>query len=154
MLTRLLDLFGGDRPAAPDASPETALHRAAAALLAVTARIDGTFDAAEQRTVHALIRDRFDLSEEESAALIDTASESAADSTDLFEFTETINRQLAPEKRADIIEMLWEVAYADGTADDYETNLVRRAAGLLYVSDRDSGLARQRVLQRLGIGTT
>jgi|APTNR8051073442_1049403.scaffolds.fasta_scaffold02321_8 uncharacterized tellurite resistance protein B-like protein len=154
MLNRLLDMFGGDRPAAPDDDPEAALHRAAAALLAVTARIDGTFDAAEERAVHALIRDRFGLSEAESAALIDRASESAAESTDLFEFTETINRKMPPEKRADIIEMLWEVAYADGTADDYEQNLVRRAAGLLYVSDRDSGLARQRVLRRLGIGTT
>jgi uncharacterized tellurite resistance protein B-like protein len=41
--------------------------------------------------------------------------------------------------------MLWEVAYADGNVDDYEANLVRRVAGLLYVPDRDSGAARKRV---------
>jgi len=46
---------------------------------------------------------------------------------------------------------LWEVAYADGEVHDYEANLVRRVAGLLYVQDRDSGRARKRVLKRLNI---
>ena len=50
-----------------------------------------------------------------------------------------------------MIEMLWEVAYADGVLSKYEANLVRRIAGLIYVSDRDSGIARKRVMARLGI---
>jgi uncharacterized tellurite resistance protein B-like protein len=47
--------------------------------------------------------------------------------------------------------MLWEVAYADGVLHDYEHNLLRRIAGLIYVTDRDRGLARNRVLARLGL---
>jgi uncharacterized tellurite resistance protein B-like protein len=47
--------------------------------------------------------------------------------------------------------MLWEVAYADGTLHDYEASLLRRITGLLYVSDRESGEARKRVLARLGL---
>ena len=47
--------------------------------------------------------------------------------------------------------MLWEVAYADGVLHDYEANLMRRVGGLIYVTDRDRGDARRRVLERLGI---
>jgi uncharacterized tellurite resistance protein B-like protein len=50
-----------------------------------------------------------------------------------------------------MIEMLWEVVYADGRLDDYEANLMRRIAGLIYVSDGESGSARKRVLDRLGL---
>jgi uncharacterized tellurite resistance protein B-like protein len=50
-----------------------------------------------------------------------------------------------------LIELLWEVAFADGHLDEYEDNLIRRAAGLLYVTDRDRAEGRQRVTQRLGI---
>jgi len=47
--------------------------------------------------------------------------------------------------------MAWEVAYADGELHDFEANLLRRLAGLLYIEDRDSGMARKRVLDRLGL---
>ena len=50
-----------------------------------------------------------------------------------------------------MIEMLWEVVYADGQLHDYEASLLRRVTGLLYVSDRDSGEARLRVMEKLGI---
>ena len=48
--------------------------------------------------------------------------------------------------------MMWEVAYADGVLHDFESNLIRRATGLLHVSDQESGDARKRVLERLDIG--
>jgi uncharacterized tellurite resistance protein B-like protein len=54
-------------------------------------------------------------------------------------------------ERVGMIEMLWEVVYADGRVDDYEANLLRRVGGLIYVSDRDRGEARKRVEARLGL---
>ena len=57
---------------------------------------------------------------------------------------------MPPEERVGILELLWEVVYADGTLHDYEASLLRRVAGLLYVSDRESGEARLRVMGRLG----
>jgi uncharacterized tellurite resistance protein B-like protein len=54
-----------------------------------------------------------------------------------------------PQQRIVLIEMLWEVAYADGVLDPEEDVLLRRVAGLIYVSDADRVAARQRVLQRL-----
>ena len=65
-------------------------------------------------------------------------------------FTRAVNDGFAPEDRIQVIEMLWEVVYADGELHDYEASLLRRITGLLYVSDRDSGEARKRVLARLG----
>jgi uncharacterized tellurite resistance protein B-like protein len=61
-------------------------------------------------------------------------------------------QKVVVEDRVRILEMLWEVAYADGALDPEEDALLRRIAGLIHVSDRDRGLARQRVLLRLGLG--
>jgi len=51
----------------------------------------------------------------------------------------------------ELIEMLWEVAYADRVLDEYEDSLLRRVGGLIYVPDRERATARQRVLKRLGL---
>jgi uncharacterized tellurite resistance protein B-like protein len=47
--------------------------------------------------------------------------------------------------------MLWEVAYADGVLDPYEDALIRKVAGLVYVTDQERGFARKRVRERLGL---
>jgi len=49
--------------------------------------------------------------------------------------------------------MLWEVVYADGELDDFESNLLRRLSGLLYVSDQDSGRAKKLAMKELGINS-
>ena len=68
--------------------------------------------------------------------------------TDRAERIETV---LPAEGRVGILEPLWEVAYADGQLHVYEASLLRRVAGLLYVSDRESGEARLRVMAKLGL---
>jgi uncharacterized tellurite resistance protein B-like protein len=81
----------------------------------------------------------------DAEALIQEGRGAVDESTELYGMIRVVRDHLAPEERIRIIEMLWEVAYADGSVDDYEANLVRRVAGLLYVPDRDSGAARKRV---------
>ena len=81
----------------------------------------------------------------DAEALIEEGRGAVDESTELYGMIRVVRDHLAPEERIRIIEMLWEVAYADGDVDDYEANLVRRVAGLLYVPDRDSGAARKRV---------
>ena len=71
---------------------------------------------------------------------------------DLFRWAQAIKRAYGETARIALIEKMWEVVYADGELDDYEANLLRRVAGLIYVPDRESGQARQRVLARLGLG--
>ena len=73
---------------------------------------------------------------------------------DLYAFTRIIKDRYEHEQRIEMVEMLWEVAFADGNLDHFESNLISRIAGLIFVSDRDRGDAKKRVMARLGINHT
>ncbi|MGH6904257.1 MAG: TerB family tellurite resistance protein, partial [Geminicoccaceae bacterium] len=124
---------------------------AAAALMVEAATMDSAFDAAERARIGELIRERFALGADEAADLIAEAERAVAASVQWHGFTSAIKDGYDHAERVELIEMLWEVAYADGRLHDYEASLLRRIAGLLYVSDRDSGEARKRVRARLGL---
>ena len=124
---------------------------ALAALLIEAAYSDDRFDEAEQAVIASLIERRFNLSHSDAQALLAAAEATASESAELFHFTRIINQRLSFEERVELIEMLWEVAYADGVLDQYEDSLLRRVGGLVYVPDRERGTARQRVLSRLGL---
>jgi uncharacterized tellurite resistance protein B-like protein len=128
------------------------LHLAAAALMVEAARLDDRFDDVERERIAVLVQARFDLSGEEAGTLLTHAEKAATDSGQLYRFTRTVRDRFAHDERVGLVEMLWEVAYADGVLHDYEASLLRRITGLIYVSDRESGFARQRVRARLGIG--
>jgi uncharacterized tellurite resistance protein B-like protein len=127
-----------------------ALQEAVAALLVQAANLDGTFGETERACIEALLADRFDLAPDDLARLMATAERMCAGAVDNYEFTRTIAQQFDHEARVGIVEMLWDVAYADGKLHPYEGNLLRRVAGLLYVTDQESGAARKRVIERRG----
>ena len=135
------------------AANDEALKLASAALLMEAACMDGHADDLEISTVTALLGDHFDLSADEAGELVDAGREVLANSVELYGFTRTIKDSFNHEDRVRMIEMLWKVAYADGILHDFEANLVRRTCGLIYVSDRESGDARKRVIERLDLGS-
>ncbi len=153
MIKKIAALFQAE----PAAVARTATHDdddkrvAAAALLIEAAMMDSQFDDDERATIAALVQQRFDLEPDESEELIARAARAVDETQQLYRFTRVINDTFAPEERVELIEMLWAVVYADGELHHYEANLLRRVAGLLYVSDKDRGLAKRRVLQRLGL---
>jgi len=151
MLKRIKNMLLANDPKVSVPRTSSDLKLAAAALLVEAAVLDGTFDDAERTTVTALLKNRFDLNDTEAADLLLHAEEANENSIELYSLTRTVKDQFDPDERVGMIEMLWEVAYADGVLHDYESNLVRRLAGLLYVTDRDSGDARKRVLAKLGL---
>lgn len=124
---------------------------AAAALLVEAARLDGEFDDQERASVAEILQRHFQLDAEDASELIEAAVAEGKHGAPLHRFTTTVKNTYSPEERIEIIEMLWEVAYADGELHHYEANLLRRVGGLIYVSDRDRGDARKRVLRRLGL---
>ena len=126
-----------------------ALSAATALLLVEAATLDGHFDPEEEDMIRGLMAEHFHVSADEAERLLADARLRHEQTVELYELTRTIKNRLAPEDRIEILEMLWQVAYADGELHDYEANLARRIAGLLYVTDRDSGAARKRALQRL-----
>jgi uncharacterized tellurite resistance protein B-like protein len=120
-----------------------------AALLIEAARMDDEFNDRERATIERLLKERFELSREAVASLMEAAEEAVRQSTQFFPFTREIVQRISPDDRAQILEMMWEVAYADGTLDPLEDSLLRRIAGLIHVSDQERGLARQRALEKL-----
>ncbi len=151
MINRIKALFTeGPAKAGPPEKDE--LQAASAALLVEAACMDGHFDDDERQSIMALMKSHFDLNDEESETLIAEAEEVIEESGHLYAFTRVIKDRYESEQRIEMIEMLWEVAIADGTVDHFEANLISRIAGLIYVSDRDRGDARKRVVARLGIG--
>ena len=123
---------------------------AAACLLVVAARMDAVFDPRERQAILGLLRARFGLTDAEAHELMAAAEGRAEQSQQIFPLTRIVEESFTPAERIDLVEMLWEVIYADGRVDEYEANLMRRIAGLIHVSDGESGAARKRVLERLG----
>ena len=144
-------IFGAKAPKHQATNSPDRVASVTAALLIELAVIDGAFDNGEKLTISKLLTTRFKISEEDVAALIAAAEAAVDESVDLFSFTRTLRDEYKQEERFQIIEMMWEVAFADGVVHDFEANLVRRATGLLHVSDYESGEARKRVLERLDI---
>jgi uncharacterized tellurite resistance protein B-like protein len=150
MFDRLKNLFAADD--APKSGAQAhgvdELQLAAATLLVEAARMDDDFGLDERVVIERLLRTRFSLSAEEADSLLGAADEAAAESVEFYGYTRKIKDAFDNDERIRMIEMLWEVVYADGEVHDHEANLLRRVAGLIYVSDRESGDARKRVLDR------
>lgn len=148
MIDRIKALLG------PGASaPATARHDevalAAAALLVEAAWRDDSFDAAERAHVEALLGARFGLSGEETRTLVSEAEARIRDQVQLLPFSRAIRDHFDHDQRVEMVEMLWQVVYADGVLHDHEAQLMRRIGGLIYVSDRERGEARKRALEKL-----
>ncbi|HZD91384.1 MAG TPA: TerB family tellurite resistance protein [Pseudolabrys sp.] len=120
---------------------------AATALLVHAARVDGQFAEAERVKLRSLIKTRFDLDETAAAELIAEATEIEREAIDLFHFTSQLNRDLDEQGRARMVEMMWQIAYADGVISEFEDNLIWRAADLLGISQRERIALRNRVAE-------
>jgi uncharacterized tellurite resistance protein B-like protein len=147
MLDRLLNFLSGTETPSAQASPDE-LQLAVAALLVEAARMDDNFDAGERDAIERLLAARFDLTSEAVHTLVAAAEQRMNETAQYFPFTRAITTRLSTEQRVGIIEMLWEVAYADGALDAQEDMLLRQIAGLIHVPDRDRGLARKRALEK------
>ena len=152
MINRIKALFadkGHSSDPEADQHSHDELQLAAATLLVEAATLDGHYGETEQAAIDKLLREKFALKDEEARSLHDLAVTEQSEANQLLGFTRAIKDRYSLEERIELIEMIWEVVYADGELHDYEANLLRRLGGLLYVSDRERGDARKRVLARL-----
>ena len=120
---------------------------AAAALLVHVAAIDGDVSEGERRTLEERLRSGFNLDADAAAALIEQATAVEREAVDLYRFTSLLTRALDEDGRRKVVEMMWDVVYADRKVSEFEDNLLWRAADLLHVSSRDRILLRQRAAQ-------
>jgi uncharacterized tellurite resistance protein B-like protein len=152
MFDRIFSVLRGAPALSSDtrAQPDT-LQVAVGALLVEAALRDDVFDAAESAAITRVLAARFDLSAENTAELLKEAEAAKHGALELFGFVRKL-KDLDEAQRVEIVEMLWEVVYADGVLDAHEDAMIRKVAGLLYVSDYDRGAARRRVRDKLGLG--
>lgn len=139
----LSELSDGDKH--PSRFADDDYRLAAAALLVHAAAIDGEVSPAERDKLHAVIKRRFELDEESTNELVAEATAAEHEAVDLYHFTSLINRTLDEAGRRRVVEMMWEIVYADGRVTEFEDNLLWRAADLLGVSSRERIELRQRV---------
>jgi len=148
MLKTLKQLFDQIVPPSPEASAggdeEHRLRLATAVLLVEVMRADGHFSAAEQAAVRAALVEQFSLAPDETERLVELATSTAKEATDLFGFTTRLNEHFTDAQKLRMVELMWAVAYADGALADHERHLMWRVADLLHVPQGAYVLARQR----------
>jgi uncharacterized tellurite resistance protein B-like protein len=139
MLTKLQHFFeqylGKD---SEDAIPlERRLQMASAALMVEMLHVDEQVTADEDIKLRQLLQQRFNLESSEIESLIDLAHNEKHDATDYYQFTSLLNTHYSQQQKIDLVEDLWQLAYADRELDKYEEHLLRRLAELLHVPHQD-----------------
>ncbi|WP_025900024.1 TerB family tellurite resistance protein [Sneathiella glossodoripedis] len=148
MLAKLKKLLGGNEAAIAPTSSEEETRVATAALMLEAALSDDTYCEAEKQMICDLLVRHYDMNAQEVQTVVSQAEKAHENSDQILYFTRTVKENVPYDDRVHIIEMLWEMAYADGSVSDYEANLIRRVCGLIYVDDVESGRVRKLVEQR------
>lgn len=128
--------------------PQQALQLAVTVLLLEVAESDYQQLPEEEAALLKVVRDCFDLTQAQAEELLDLARSEHADSTDYFEFTRLINQHYTPEQKNQLIESLWQVAFADQSLHHYEEHVIRRLSELLHVPHSVFIAAKLRIANR------
>ncbi len=124
-------------------------HRlCAATLLMHIVSVDGIVDESERSRLRAILKEHYELDEKQTSELIDEARKRDQEAVDLYGFTSVLKRRLDLEERRKIVEMMWEIAYADGQVHEFEDNTVWRVTELLGIPSSDRLALRRRVADR------
>ena len=114
------------------------------ALLIHAAKIDENYTEDEKKIIKKTIMELNKISSNQAAELLKLAEKKEEESNQIVEFTKEI-KKYSMEFKLKIIEIIWKIVYSDGTSDNYESNLIRRICGLLYISDKDNGIIKTNV---------
>ena len=134
MRSILIKIFQTRVVRAPQFDLEHALRIATATLLIEISRADFHEQESEIKMMRQLLLEQFDLGDSELDELMQQASERADKLVSLQHITRLLNEQLDQDMKIRVVEMMWQVVYADGVKDHYEEHLIRQVAELLYVS--------------------
>ena len=114
------------------------------ALLIHAAKIDENYTEDEKKIIKKTIMELNKISSNQADELLKLAEKKEEESNQIVEFTKEI-KKYSMEFKLKIIEIIWKIVYSDGTNDNYESNLIRRICGLLYISDKDNGIIKTKV---------
>ena len=117
-------------------------------LMIEAAFTDGQIDETEINKIKLTLINVFEEDPKEVDIILEEALKNKNNTKSLHYYTSLINKNFSDDKKLLLIEALWEIVLSDGEIHDYESNLIRRLAGLLYISDVNSGNARKRALNK------
>jgi uncharacterized tellurite resistance protein B-like protein len=143
MLKALKSLLG-ETSAKPAAAQRRQLHVAVASLLHEATRVDLNEAEVERTAAEMALADLFGLGLDECATVLAEGRAKAQQLTSYFGPVSIIKRELGQPERMRLIEHLWRIAHADGPLDPYEDHYVRKIGHLLYVTNTDIIIARNR----------
>ena len=118
-------------------------------LMIEAAYTDGKIDEEEIKKIRLSLIYIFEENSDQVNIVLNNAIKNKNNSKSLHYYTSFINKNFAEDKKLLLIETLWEIVLSDGQIHDFESNLIRRLAGLLYISDVNSGNARKRALNKI-----
>lgn len=152
MLTNLKKYFSDNISIKQNASEEIVSHNiqiATCALLLEMANSDDQFTDEERMRIAAILKNKFALNDMQIEELFRLTQKQLAQSLDLYGFAKLLNQNYSEEQRIEVIELVWEVIYADGQLAGYEDYLVHTYQKILDLSHKQFIEAKMRVLQRL-----
>jgi uncharacterized tellurite resistance protein B-like protein len=151
MLDKIKKFFDEKLMPVNDQVTGESIQFATAALLLELSRADFEADEMEQALIVAMLRDTFDLKEDDLQALIALAGQASDQAHDVFQFTQLVNEHYSHDDKIQLTENLWLVAYADGRIDKYEEQFIRKVSGLLHVAHSDFIKAKIRARENQGL---
>ena len=151
-LKELFDSFTA--PFSPEATPAERAHSvqlAAAVLLVEVVRADAAMDAAERDAMVRALRERFTLTDDEIDRLVELAVDTAKTAYDYQRFTGNLNDHFTQPQKIELVEAMWQVAYADARLDENEMHAISKVAGLLHVTHGEYIAAKMRAKEAAGV---
>jgi len=136
----------------PNSTTEKEAHKSLellSGLMIEAAYTDGKIDEDEIKKIRLSLIDIFEENSDQVEIVLNKAIKNKNNSKSLHHYTSFINKNFSEDKKLLLIEALWEIVLSDGEIHDFESNLIRRLAGLLYISDVNSGNARKRALNKI-----
>jgi uncharacterized tellurite resistance protein B-like protein len=121
------------------------------ALLVEAAMADGTLDVDERSQILHLLIDQLEQGASDAQAMLDEAIAAHNTRVEIHSLVRQIRTDTEMEDRIIILEMIWAVVLANSQIDAYESQLMRRLAGLLFIDDVQAGLAAKRARTRIGL---
>lgn len=152
MLHKIKRFFDDNVLTTSNSTPDNTEHklRLAMASLMIEVAESDYHDAPEEReSVLKIVKESFDLSNTETNEIVDLARQEHADSIDYFQFTSLINQHYSAAERIELIEKLWQIAFADHTLDKHEEHVIRRIADLIHVAHSDFMKTKLKVLNNI-----
>ena len=118
-------------------------------LMIEAAQTDGKVDLKEIDKISNILVKTFHENQKEVESVLQNYLKKLDEPKSLHSFTTKLNKMFSNKKKILLIETLWEIVLVDGELHEFESNLIRRLAGLFYISDVSCGNAKKRALEKL-----